>query len=225
MVSKIDLNISRNIVIRSISAIFLIPLVVYIILDEIGMFYAIIGLVAVFMGIEWYRMIKSLNRKLIWSLFALIYVASFVASFLWIRYQENGQVLLLWLVITTWMADIGAFIFGKIIGGPKLVPKISPQKTWAGFVGAIIFAGLNGITFSKYFSIRSGYIFVGITMAFGILAQLGDLSESWIKRKANIKNSGKMIPGHGGILDRVDSLMGCSIALVILMIFFKKYLF
>jgi phosphatidate cytidylyltransferase len=109
------------------------------------------------------------------------------------------------------MADTGAFIFGKIIGGPKLAPRISPAKTWAGVVGAIVFSWLSGVVF--------GYVF--ITIVLGVLSLIGDLLESWIKRKAGVKDSGKTIPGHGGILDRVDSLVVSAAGLAMILVVFK----
>lgn len=223
MVNKIDLK-NNDLIMRSISAVLLIPVVVYIILDGSMIFYASIGLISVLMSIEWYRMIENLKRKLVWSLIALIYVCLFVVSMIWIRSQVMGKELLLWVVITTWMADIGAFVFGKVIGGPKLARKISPKKTWSGFIGAIIFAGFSGIMFNLYLSVSDVYKFIIFTAILGVLAQLGDLSESWIKRKAAIKNSGKIIPGHGGILDRVDSLIMCSVVVSVFLVFFKNYL-
>ncbi|NRA73613.1 MAG: phosphatidate cytidylyltransferase [Rickettsiales bacterium] len=223
MVGKINLK-NNNLIMRSISAILLIPLVIYIILDGSIIFYASIGLIAVLMATEWRRIIRNLKQKFRWTVFALIYITLFVVSLVWIRYQEMGKSLLLWLIVTTWMADTGAFIFGKIIGGAKLVPKISPKKTWAGLIGAIMFAGVSGLIFSKSLNMFDTYKFIWFTIVLGILAQLGDLSVSWVKRKADIKNSGEIIPGHGGILDRVDSLTMCSVILAVFLIFFRHCL-
>jgi phosphatidate cytidylyltransferase len=214
----------RNFLVRSISAVLLIPVVLYVILSSLYIFYASIGLIAVLMGMEWRGMIKKLKSKLIWSVVALIYIFVFVFSLCWIRSVEDGQSFLIWLLVTTWMADTGAFAFGKIIGGPKLVPKISPSKTWAGLLGAIIFSGVTGVIFKKFFNFGSGEMFVYITISLGIAAQVGDLFESWIKRKAKIKDSGKTIPGHGGILDRVDGLVLSSFCLMIMLVFCKKLL-
>jgi len=212
----------RNLIVRTLSAICLIPLVTYAILSNTELFYAALGFVVVIMVVECYGMIKNLSSKWIWSIVALIYVSLFAFSFCWIRNQEGGRLLLLWITVTAWTSDTGAFIFGKMIGGPKFAPKVSPAKTWAGLIGAVIFACATGAIFYRHLNISNVYNFIGIASTFGIIGQLGDLLESWIKRKAHIKDSGKIIPGHGGILDRVDSLVLCSVVLMIFLALFKK---
>ena len=215
----------NNLMIRSLSAALLIPVVMYVILSGVVIFYASVVLISLLMGVEWHGIIKKLKSKSIWNGIALIHILIFTISFCWLRYQENGQKFLLWLVITTWMADTGAFAFGKIIGGPKLAPKISPFKTWAGLIGAVILSGVSGTVFYSYLNFGNGYKFIGATVTLGILAQIGDLFESWIKRKANIKDSGKAIPGHGGILDRVDGLVFSAAGAFVFVMIFKEYLF
>jgi phosphatidate cytidylyltransferase len=201
----------KNLLVRSVSAALLIPVVVYVIMSGLEIFYASIGLISVLMGMEWYGMLRTLRPRVVWNLVALVYILSFIISLSFIRNQEAGQSLLIWILVTTWMADTGAFIFGKVIGGPKLAPKISPSKTWAGVVGAVVFSWLSGIIF--------GYVF--ITILLGVLSLIGDLFESWIKRKAGVKDSGKTIPGHGGILDRVDSLVVSAAGLAVILVVFK----
>ncbi len=134
-------------------------------------------------------------------------------------YYTNGddsRTLLLWLVFVVWATDIGGYIVGKSIGGPKLCPAISPKKTWAGLVGAIGFAMLVAYVFALFLK---AYDFVNmpihhttrlLVFSAGILAvisQIGDLFESYIKRKLDLKDSSNLIPGHGGIFDRVDGLI------------------
>ena len=104
-------KVRSNLIVRSASAILLLPVVVYVVLSGIGIFYASVGLVAVLMGMEWYSIIKKLKSKFIWSLVALTYVLAFASSLFWIRRQEDGQSLLLWLLVTTWVSDTGAFVF------------------------------------------------------------------------------------------------------------------
>jgi phosphatidate cytidylyltransferase len=167
----------------------------------------------------------KLKSKLLWAAVALVYVSLFVFSLAWIRSSEDGRSFLILLLITTWMSDTGAFVFGRIIGGPKLAPKISPAKTWAGLIGAIVFSGVTGVISKKLFYFGSGSVFIYMTIFLGITAQAGDLFESWIKRKAGIKDSGKTIPGHGGILDRVDGLVLSSSFFVVILMFFKRFFF
>lgn len=118
----------------------------------------------------------------------------------------HGGWIVLGLFIAVWAADIGALFFGRLIGGPKLAPTLSPRKTWAGFVGGI---GLAAVAEAVYVAVLGGPI--ANALIFGaflaLVGHAGDLFESWVKRRFRAKNSGTMIPGHGGMLDRIDSLL------------------
>lgn len=113
--------------------------------------------------------------------------------------------LVFWVLIVTSATDIFAYFAGKSIGGPKLAPHISPNKTWAGLIGGIIGAGVFGAIVALLFEMGDPFLFVGALM--GLVAQLGDLYESWVKRRAGVKDSGTLLPGHGGVLDRLDGLL------------------
>jgi len=130
--------------------------------------------------------------------------------------------LVFWVMIVTWATDIGAFFAGKGLGGPKLAPRISPAKTWAGLFGGAIAAGLLGYVAARYLGIDAAadaqtgeasplyqaFLYLGAPMA--VVAQTGDLYESWVKRRCGVKDSGTIIPGHGGVLDRCDGLIAVS---------------
>ena len=117
-----------------------------------------------------------------------------------------------WVMVVTWATDIGAFFAGKGIGGPRLAPSISPAKTWAGLGGGIVAAGGLGYLAASYFGMGEAdddvfalFFYLGAPMA--IVAQAGDLYESWVKRRCGVKDSGTILPGHGGVLDRCDGLI------------------
>ena len=216
----------KNLLLRIVSALLLIPVVIYIIYSGIEIFYAAVIFISILMAVEWRSIIrKQKTKRIIWQSGAVLYICVFAISLLWIRYNENNGNILLWFFVTVWLADTGGFIFGKIIGGPKLIPKISPSKTWAGLVGLILASLMSGIIFFHYLGVKDFYSFVGTTVLLGVISQLGDWLESWIKRKAGIKDSGKLLPGHGGILDRVDSLVLSAPFLMLLLIFFRDYWF
>ncbi len=125
----------------------------------------------------------------------------------------NGLVVILLLYFCVWGADVFAYFSGRTIGGPKLAPKISPNKTWSGFIGSLV-----GALFLSYLvNIKAGFepifAFFVIMLLAAIVSQLGDLMESSIKRKFNVKDSGSIIPGHGGVLDRVDGLVVAAVFL------------
>ncbi|HEV2867279.1 MAG TPA: phosphatidate cytidylyltransferase, partial [Allosphingosinicella sp.] len=111
------------------------------------------------------------------------------------------EMLVFWVFIVTWATDILAYFAGRSIGGPKLAPRISPNKTWAGLIGGVIGAGLLGWAAAAYFEMEPLFRWAGAPM--GVIAQAGDLYESWVKRRAGVKDSGSILPGHGGVLDRL----------------------
>ena len=122
-----------------------------------------------------------------------------------LRRQEDGILLTLWVLALVWACDIGAYFAGRTIGGPKLAPAISPNKTWAGLVGGVIAAGAFG--FILYTHAGLAWHLAAASLILAVLAQLGDLYESGLKRRAGVKDSGNVLPGHGGVLDRLDGLV------------------
>ena len=140
-----------------------------------------------------------------------LYLGLASIAFLWLRTDGiSGRETTLWLLAVVWSVDIGAFLCGRIIGGPRLAPVISPGKTWAGLIGGLAGAGVAGaVTATVLDQDGVGPLAAG-SAALGIVVQAGDLAESWAKRKLGVKDSGNFIPGHGGMLDRVDGLLAAS---------------
>ncbi|MFC7050575.1 phosphatidate cytidylyltransferase [Emcibacter nanhaiensis] len=129
-------------------------------------------------------------------------------SLIWLReYLPGGAYIILWAMILVWSMDTGAYFAGKKIGGPRMSPKISPNKTWAGLIGGAILALITGTVSARYFGFQPLYQFVIISVVLAVWSQIGDLAESAVKRKFKVKDSGAIIPGHGGILDRVDGIL------------------
>ena len=133
---------------------------------------------------------------------------------IWLRETvELGGFIVLWCMIIVWSMDTGAYFAGKNIGGPKLAPRISPNKTWAGLVGGALTAVITGLIAGYYFDLAAVHVVWtwqwGIPIAAGlaIWSQIGDLFESALKRHFAVKDSGAIIPGHGGIMDRVDGVV------------------
>ena len=136
-----------------------------------------------------------------------ILLCLFCISFLWLRsLEEFGRDLMIWLVLAVWFTDIGGFLFGKIFGGKKLMPNISPNKTWSGIIGAILLCGIWGQIWLFYFNAYGSEIIIIAGFFLAVFAQIGDLSVSFFKRRVGVKDSSKLIPGHGGVLDRLDGL-------------------
>jgi len=172
-----------------------------------GMFFiGLVMLAALQMIREWDSI--TLNENIVWRLFGLAYVAIPCAALVWLRSVPEGAAVVLSLLLAVWATDIGAYFAGRMLGGPKLAPAISPNKTWAGLGGGMLAAAIVMaicVSFSPYPTGVGSAVVVGFFVA--ILGQAGDLFESWIKRRAGVKDSGNLIPGHGGLLDRIDGLI------------------
>ncbi len=134
-----------------------------------------------------------------------IYVGLPILGLLLLRAQANGLVLAAWAMALVWATDIGAYFAGRSIGGPKLAPRVSPNKTWAGLVGGVIAAGAFGFALHVWAGLP--FRLAAATPLLAVVAQGGDLYESWLKRRAGVKDSGNLLPGHGGVLDRLDGLV------------------
>jgi len=158
---------------------------------------------ALTMAGEWVRLTRNLAPGL--KLFGLPYVLLPVIGLLILRDAENGIALTLWTLAIVWATDIGAYFSGRTLGGPKLASAISPAKTWSGLLGGMLCAGLVGALIASRAGLPGPCIWLGAPLA--ILAQAGDLFESWLKRRAGVKDSGRILPGHGGALDRLDGVV------------------
>jgi phosphatidate cytidylyltransferase len=157
---------------------------------------------------EWTRMVRGWGAA--WYIGGFLYALISALALLWVRDRaDNGIAQVLWVFIIVWSTDIGAYFAGKAIGGPKLAPAISPGKTWAGFYGGVAAATILGAGWTLFTSLH----LVDLLLAplFAVAAQGGDLFESWMKRRAGIKDSGDWLPGHGGVFDRLDGLLPVAI--------------
>jgi phosphatidate cytidylyltransferase len=155
----------------------------------------------------------------LWYAAGAIYLGLAFLAFLWLRADPvSGRFIVLWLIALVWATDIGAYAAGRSIGGPRLAPGISPGKTWAGLAGGVLAAAVAGMAVLQGVgSGESGMAALArIAVASAVLAvvaQLGDLFESHLKRRAGAKDSSDLIPGHGGVLDRIDGLLAAALAL------------
>ena len=135
-----------------------------------------------------------------------------LVALIWLRgLEEAGRADVLFVIIVVWAADIGAYAVGRWVGGPKLAPAISPGKTQSGAVGGLLAAILVGVGASYFFSAAAGLGWaVLVATLLALASQAGDLFESWVKRQAGVKDSGRLIPGHGGLFDRLDGLLAAA---------------
>jgi len=144
------------------------------------------------------------------------YVALPAMALVFIRGLDDGAILAFWTLAIVWATDTGAYFAGRAIGGPKLMPAISPSKTWAGLGGGMVAALLTGLAFAQWGGLAMGLALSSLILA--VVAQGGDLFESALKRRAGVKDSGTLLPGHGGVLDRLDGMVPVAPMVAILIL-------
>lgn len=153
----------------------------------------------------------------IWLAAGVLAVGLPCVAFVWLRaVPDDGRVAVFWLLGVVWATDIGAYAAGRTVGGPRLAPRISPNKTWAGLLGGMLAAALVGGGSAALFGAGAWLEPALLGAGLAVVAQGGDLGESLTKRRFGVKDSGALIPGHGGLLDRVDGLLPTAPALAVL---------
>jgi phosphatidate cytidylyltransferase len=161
------------------------------------------------LGVEWWRMSWHGGNRPGLLIGGLLWIVLAAAALLWLRADPVwGRADVLFLVPLVWASDIGAYLVGRLIGGKRLAPRISPGKTWAGAVGGLLAAVLVGCLIASL--LDHGMVAWRVALVaggLGIVAQVGDLLESLVKRHCGVKDSGGLIPGHGGLFDRLDGVM------------------
>lgn len=172
-----------------------------------------VSIVGILGLVEWFRMTlkaETLSKCVLFLLIGNAYI--FIGCFLfWFLSTKLSWIMMTIILTLTFLSDIGGYIFGNLLKGPKLIPSISPNKTWSGALGAVCTTLIGGYAFSmtpyyetSFLSIIPAPLFFA---SLSIVAQAGDLLESWSKRALKVKDSSNLIPGHGGILDRLDSVL------------------
>ena len=194
---------------RIISSIILIPVSFFFIIQGSVTFIFFLGLIFLLTSLEWFRMTKNKDLLKIFGLFFLFF--SFFST-IYLR-QYFGLNFFLFLIIICIFTDTGGYIFGKTFKGPRLT-KISPKKTYSGLIGSFLSSLLFGIIYIKYFGKKSKILLetdpvfiISLILFISLVSQLGDLIISYFKRKAKLKDTGKILPGHGGFLDRIDGII------------------
>lgn len=189
-----------------------------------GSTYGYVGFTLYVMAIfisELYLKKEKPLESIAYSLFGIIYIALPLSLSTKLVFSESTfhSEYLLALFVFIWVNDSFAYLTGMLLGKHRLFERISPKKSWEGFFGGLIFSGLSSLIFHYFFSETSVFIWIGLSVVVVISGTLGDLFESLIKRTLGVKDSGKMIPGHGGILDRFDSSLFALSAVAIFLYF------
>ncbi len=160
-----------------------------------------VGLLAAGMAAEWIGLCGRLGVRF-WVAGAL-YISPAVIALVWLRHLPDGLHWVLFLAVIVCAGDIGAYLVGRLVGGPRLAPRISPGKTWSGALGGTLCAVAAGVAVAPAYPAASA----PAALLLSLVAQAGDLLESAMKRRFGVKDSGSLIPGHGGLLDRLDGVL------------------
>ncbi len=174
---------------------------------------------AIILTHEWKNLIAGENEpkaRLKLEILGIIYITLPATALIWLReiadsYGIDGRDAVFWVILTVWSTDIAGYFVGRKFGDRKLAPTISPNKTWNGAFGALAAALILSIILTPLMKPQHTVTFIAATLLMSVVSQVGDLLESWIKRKFGAKDSGSLIPGHGGFFDRVDGLMAAAV--------------
>ena len=191
---------------RLLSSFILIPIAIFFIIQGSVFFIFFLSILFLVTSYEWLKMNKKNDLMKIFGILFLLF--SFYTAF---NLRESDLNFFLFIIIVCVFTDIGGYVFGKIFKGPKLI-KISPNKTYSGVIGSFLFSIISGIVFIKYlgdqvFRNYDHIIILLVILLISFISQIGDLVVSYFKRKAKLKDTGKILPGHGGFLDRIDGLV------------------
>ena len=202
---------------RIISSLVMIPIALFAIFSSQKLFIFLAIVIAVLMAFEWSEMSHKMPNKKKWRLIGFLYISIPLYCAISIRILDNE--ILFWMFAIIWATDIFAFFAGKSLGGAKIAPAISPHKTWSGLIGGVL-ASMGIGVISAIIVPGSILFFLVISVIISIVEQLSDLLESKFKRIFGVKDSGDIIPGHGGVLDRLDGMiLVAPLVWVIILIF------
>lgn len=202
---------------RTASAIFIVIFTLLPIYYGSWLFSCAISLLCIGMLMEWNKMLADHNKnRLFWRIFGTTYITTPCICLYFIRNAEGGVIITFWLFLTVWATDVCAYILGTTIKSPKLLPKISPKKSYSGLIGAILGAVLIGYLFDIYIEYKLNYRYTYYSIIVALVAQAGDFLESYFKRFFGVKDSGNLIPGHGGLLDRFDGIITAALFTILI---------
>ena len=191
---------------RILSALILAPVALLATWYGSWAFVVFVVLGAVIAAWEWTRLVAWSPA---WVAAGIVYIGVPVVAILWLR--DQGRETAFWLLLVVWATDIVAYFAGRMIGGWKLMPRVSPKKTWAGLIGGVVGAAIvGGIVAAALHLAVAPWALAGASAVLALVSQAGDLFESAVKRRFDAKDSGTLIPGHGGVLDRIDGLMAAA---------------
>jgi phosphatidate cytidylyltransferase len=203
----------RGLVLRILSAVVLGPLLLAAIWFGFPWIDLVAAVAAPLLISEWIALTRG---RLLLRLLSIAYTLAAIVALLWLRHQPgDGRETIVWVVACIWATDIGAYAVGRAAGGAKLASRISPGKTWSGLVGGMAWAAVASSAVGYAFGLGHTITLAAVGAGLAVVGQAGDLLESAAKRRAGVKDSGTLIPGHGGLLDRVDGLLAVLVVVAL----------
>ncbi len=205
-----------NLVLRIVSAAVLAPVAIFTAYFGGWPFAVFWAAAAIAVLWEWTKLVSGPR----WIVVGIFYAGVILAAPMILRHDADlGFLAMVSLFAIVWTTDIAGYFAGRAIGGPKLMPVISPKKTWSGAIAGAIGAMIVAVVVASLFGSFNNAAIAGIALLLSVFSQLGDLLESWIKRQFGAKDASQLIPGHGGVMDRLDgfwaaALVGCMIGLL-----------
>ena len=198
----------NELLVRTLTGAILIAIALVAAVNGGTLFAVFVAAVATAMYYEWTQIGRGWGA--VWSIGGFFYALLPALALLWVRERDpHGLVLLIWIFLVTWSTDIGAYFAGRSFGRRKLAPSISPGKTVEGLYGGVVAATAVGGAWVLWMDL--GRALLILAPLFAVAAQAGDLFESAMKRQAGVKDSGAWLPGHGGVLDRLDGLVPVAV--------------
>ena len=198
----------RELLVRSLSGVVMVLLALGAAVKGGNVFALLVAGVAAIMYYEWSRITRGWGAG--WMVGGFLYALVPAVALLWLRERDlHGLFLVIWVFIITWATDIGGYVFGKRFGHRKLAPALSPNKTYEGLYGGVVASTVLGGAWALATDLGTALLL--LAPVFAVAAQAGDLFESGMKRRAGVKDSGTWLPGHGGLLDRLDGLVPVAV--------------
>ncbi len=216
--------LKSNFIQRTLTTLILGSFSLFILLQGYPYAHIYMGFFLVGAIVEWGRLIWSIQvswmKRSLGFIVGILFISCSGVGLGILSYENS--IIFVGVLLLVWSTDIGAYLFGRWLKGPKLAPSISPNKTWAGAIGGILTCLCIATLFFQFSNSSSIYALSTIlkyAILISVISEIGDLFESWIKRKLNVKDSGSIIPGHGGILDRLDSLLAIGLGYFCIKVF------
>jgi phosphatidate cytidylyltransferase len=197
-----------ELLVRTLSGLVLVAVALAAAVKGGNVFALLVAAMATIMYYEWSRIVRGWGAA--WHVGGFFYALIPALALLWLRERDlHGLFLVMWVFIVTWSTDIGGYVFGRSFGHRKLAPALSPNKTYEGLYGGVAAAALLAGAWAVFTGLGTALLL--LAPIFAIAAQAGDLFESGMKRRAGVKDSGTWLPGHGGLLDRLDGLVPVAV--------------